>query len=63
MRAYSDANTNTNCDCYGNCNYDAYTECNSDTHTNSYPTVRNTYANTTKSNSEASANSASSAMR
>jgi len=59
MRAYRDANTN--CDSYGNSNYDAYTECNSDSHTNSYSTVRNAYANTTKSNTEASAKPAPSA--
>ena len=62
-------NTNANADCYGdrdtygNSNYDAYTECNSDSHTNSYSTIRNAYANTTKSNTEASANPASSAVR
>ena len=61
MRAYRDSNTN--CDSYGNCNYDAYTECNSDSHTNSYSTVRNAYANTTKSDTEASADSASAALR
>jgi len=53
MRAYSDSNTN--CDSYGNSKYDAYTECNSDGHTNTDSTVRNAYANTTKSNTEASA--------
>jgi hypothetical protein len=59
MRAYSDSNTN--CDSYDNSNYDAHTECNSDSHTNSYSTVRNAYANATKSNTEASAKPASSA--
>ena len=53
MRGYS--NSNTNCDSYGNSKYDAYTECNSDGHTNTDSTVRNAYANTTKSNTEASA--------
>jgi hypothetical protein len=59
VRAYSDSNTN--CDSYGNSNYNAYTECNSDSHRNTYSTVRNAYANTTKSNTEASAKPAPSA--
>ena len=53
VRAYSDSNTK--CDSYGNSICNAYTECNSDNHTNTYSTVRNAYANTTKSNTEASA--------
>ena len=59
MRAYSDSNTK--CDSYGNSNYNAYTECNSDSHSNTYSTVRNAYASTTKSNTEASAKPAPSA--
>ena len=49
------ANPYTNTDADGNSNYNAYTECNSDSHTNTYSTVRNAYATTTKSNTEASA--------
>ena len=53
VRAYSDSNTK--CDTYGNSKYDAYTECNSHSHSDTYSTVRNAYASTTKSNTEASA--------
>ena len=59
VRAYSDSNTK--CDSYGNSIYNAYAECNSDSHSNTYSTVRNAYASTTKSNTEASADTASQA--
>ena len=58
--ANANTNDNTDADTYTNCN--AYSECNADSHTNTYSTVRNAYANTTQSDTKASADSASSSV-